>query len=434
LVLKINHLSYIYTVMKIKLIILFCILLGIPVVMAGSWQFIGLDGYQVISLETDPADSQYIYAGTTTGLYLTDDGGQFWSPTIPFNVRIEYLAKYPLSADTVLKLIGGGSNSDGLYYTTNRGLTWDVIGFYLNPRRIGFDPVDTGFIYICFPDGIITSGDCGQTYSPANSGLLSLNITDVLGDGRNNLEAYAVGPNFVAHTTNFGNNWDPVVGLFGVEGYGPSRIAHDAINPETLYVTCYRYIAISEDGGVNWRYTQLPGTGYQPIACDPDAAGKIIVGSADGFGVYESTNAGATFNNITGLLGDIQVFSLKYLPNGKLLAGTSNGIYKYDFNVGIEETPEALPSECSLPQNYPNPFNGQTTIEFFTPAREQVSLAIYDIGGRLVRNLYRGLSYGHNSVLWNCTNDGGIEVAGGIYVCRLQSSSGIRTCLLSYLK
>jgi hypothetical protein len=432
--LKISYLPYIYTVMKIKLALLFCILLSAPAVMAGSWEFIGMGGYQVISLETDPADSQYIYAGTTTGLYLTDDGGQFWSPTIPFNARIEFLAKYPLSADTVLKLVGGGSNSDGLYYTTNRGLTWDLIGYMMNPRRMAFDPVDTGLIYICFPDGIVTSGDCGQSYISANSGLLSLDIMDVLGDGRNNLEAYAAGPNFVAHTTNFGNDWDPVVGLFGVEGYGPSRIAHDAINSETLYVTCYRYIATSENGGATWRYTQMPGTGYQPIACDPDITGKIIVGSADGFGVYESINAGATFNNITGLLGNIQVFSLKFLPNGKLLAGTSNGIYKYDFNVGIENTPEVLPNDCLLPQNYPNPFNGQTAIQFEAPAGKQVSLSIYDIGGRLVRNLYQGLSYGNNTALWNCTNNSGDEVAGGIYICKLQSASGIKARPLSYVK
>jgi hypothetical protein len=432
--LKRSKYPYIKFAMKIKLLILLCVMISVPIAIAGSWQSIGLTGYQVISLETDPSDSQYIYAGTTIGLYLTDDGGQFWYPTLPFNARTEFIAQYPLSADTILKLISGGSNSDGLHYSTTRGLTWDVIGYYMNPRRVGFDPVDTGLIYICFPDGIITSSDCGQSYISANNGLPSLDITDVLGDGRNNLEAYAIGASFVAHTTNFGNDWDTFVGLFGVEGYSPSRIVHDAINSETLYVTCYRYIAASENGGTTWRYTQMPGTGYRPIICDPDVTGKIIVGSADGFGVYESINAGESFTNITGLLGNLQVYCLKYLPNGKLLAGTSNGIYKYDFNSGIDEPDDAQANDYSLLQNYPNPFNGQTTIMFEAPAGELVSLVIYDIGGRLVRNLYQGLSAGNNSILWNCTNDKGQPVSGGTYVCRLYSSAALGSRLLSYIK
>jgi hypothetical protein len=420
--------------MKIQLNVVLCVLFGSVVAMAGSWQHIGLSGDQVISLETDPVDSQYIYAGTTIGLYITEDGGQFWAPGLPFNARTEYLANYPLSADTILKIIGGGSNSDGLYFSTNQGVTWDVICYLLNPRRVGFDPVDTGLIYICLGDGILTSENLGQTFAPANNGLPDFDILDVMGDGRNSLEAYAVGQTFVAHTLDFGNNWSSLGGLFGMENYNPARIAHDAINPETLYVSCYAYVAISENGGLTWRYTHMPGTGYQAIACDQQVSGKLFVGSSDSGGVFESIDAGASFVPINGNLGNLNIYSLKFTPDGKLLAGTANGVYKYDFNVGIGNEQGANPIEYSLSQNYPNPFNANTIIKFSAPINENVSLAIYDIGGKLVRNLYGGMTGAENCVIWDGTNDVSQPVAGGIYFYRLENSAGAAIRKMMYLK
>ncbi len=406
--------------MKTGLTIAFCLLLS-AIAAGGSWEFIGLGGYQVISLETDPADTQYIFAGTTSGLYLSDDGGQFWAPTIPFNVPVPFVANYPLGPDIVVKLISGGSNSDGFYYSTNRGFTWNVVAYLMNPRSVGFDPVDTGLIYIALADGIVTSGDFGQSISPANNGLPDLDISDVLGDGRNNLEAYAVGNTFVAHTTDFGNSWDTLGGLFGLENYNPSRIAHDALCSETLYVSCYAYIAISENGGATWRYTAMTGVGFQPIACDPQTPGKVFVGSADGYGVFESVNAGISFTAINGNLGNLQVNCLKFMANGKLLAGTANGVYKYDFNAGIDDEPQPLPNNFALLRNYPNPFNAQTTIQFELPKRDNVTLCIYDLTGQnLLKREFPNQPAGQNSLILDLG-----KYPSGVYFITLSLSEGI---------
>jgi outer membrane protein assembly factor BamB len=73
---------------------------------------------------------------------------------------------------------------------------------------------------------------------------------------------------------------------------------------------------------------------------DPDDAGKVFVGSADGYGVFESVDAGLSFIPINGNLGNLYVNCLKFLANGKLLAGTADGVYKYDFNAGIDDKPQ----------------------------------------------------------------------------------------------
>jgi hypothetical protein len=406
--------------MKTSLTIALCLLLS-AIVVAGSWEYIGLGGYQVISLESDPADTQYIYAGTTSGLYLTDNGGGIWSPTIPFNVQVPFIANYPLSAVTVVKLIGGGSNSDGFYFSVNRGLSWNVIVYLMNPRGVGFDPVDTGLIYFALADGILTSGDFGQSVSPANNGLPDLDISDVLGDGRNNLEAYAIGATFVAHTTDFGNSWDTLSGLFGLEDYNPARIAHDALCSETLYVSCYANIAISENGGASWRYTAMQGVGFQSIACDPDTPGKVFVGSADGYGVFESVDAGLSFIPINGNLGNLHINCLKFLANGKLLAGTADGVYKYDFNAGVENELQALPDNFALLQNYPNPFNAQTTIQFGLSKSENIMLYLYNLTGlNLQKHSLLNQPSGINRITLDMS-----EYPSGIYFLRLSTSEGV---------
>lgn len=50
----------------------------------------------------------------------------------------------------------------------------------------------------------------------------------------------------------------------------------------------------------------------------------------------------------------------------------------------------SLPAAPALRQNYPNPFNAQTTIEYDLPFDAQVTLAVYDVTGRLVVRLVDG--------------------------------------------
>ena len=52
---------------------------------------------------------------------------------------------------------------------------------------------------------------------------------------------------------------------------------------------------------------------------------------------------------------------------------------------------EPVPLVNALHQNYPNPFNPNTTISFSLRAKGPVSIAVYDVAGRLVRVLIDGI-------------------------------------------
>jgi parallel beta-helix repeat protein len=84
-----------------------------------------------------------------------------------------------------------------------------------------------------------------------------------------------------------------------------------------------------------------------------------------------------------------------------------------------------IPRETRLFPVYPNPCNPETWIPFELAEDEDVTIRIYDVSGRLVRELALGrLQAGHyvnkgRAVLWDGRNEKGERVASGAYVVEL---------------
>jgi hypothetical protein len=86
--------------------------------------------------------------------------------------------------------------------------------------------------------------------------------------------------------------------------------------------------------------------------------------------------------------------------------------------------PEAPPVADRLESAYPNPFNPATTLRFELASAGRAELTIYDTRGRLVREvLATDLPAGRHEVTWRGLDDRGQQVASGIYLLRLQTST-----------
>ncbi len=78
--------------------------------------------------------------------------------------------------------------------------------------------------------------------------------------------------------------------------------------------------------------------------------------------------------------------------------------------------------KTELLQDQPNPFNPTTTIRFVLPVREDVTLAIYDANGHLVRTLLNEVrGFGAHEVTWNGRDDNGATMGSGVYFYRLRA-------------
>ena len=96
-------------------------------------------------------------------------------------------------------------------------------------------------------------------------------------------------------------------------------------------------------------------------------------------------------------------------------------------DTGGGGAPLKLPEETQLLQNYPNPFNPDTWIPFKLSKDSDVTIEIYDIAGRLIRELQLGYipagSYVARDMAayWDGRNEAGGPVASGIYFYTIQA-------------
>jgi len=89
--------------------------------------------------------------------------------------------------------------------------------------------------------------------------------------------------------------------------------------------------------------------------------------------------------------------------------------------------------------NYPNPFRPQTThtnISFVLPTEQNVSLAIYDVTGKLVATLLKNdvRDQGSHIIAWDGTNERGDLVNSGVYFYQLRTTKGVVSERLTVLK
>jgi len=95
-----------------------------------------------------------------------------------------------------------------------------------------------------------------------------------------------------------------------------------------------------------------------------------------------------------------------------------------------------LPTAVTLSQNYPNPFKPESAIRYAIPFNGEISVAIYDLQGRLVARLVSGKQMaGEYTARWDGRDSAGKRVASGVYLYRLEAtpSKGAVTTLTKKL-
>ncbi len=111
-----------------------------------------------------------------------------------------------------------------------------------------------------------------------------------------------------------------------------------------------------------------------------------------------------------------------YWQSGRMFAPVADGgIYVYGTAPGVV-SPE-LPASLTLAGNSPNPFSAETVISFSLPTAGRAVVRVYDMTGRVIRNLAEGeMAAASHSMVWDGRDDSGNPVGAGVYFCRLEAS------------
>jgi len=111
------------------------------------------------------------------------------------------------------------------------------------------------------------------------------------------------------------------------------------------------------------------------------------------------------------------------------------GAHEYSGEITLLNSAVNFPMKYQLFQNYPNPFNPETAINYQIPKLFNVNLKIYNINGQLVKTLVNEENPpGRYEVLWDGTNDSGLQVSSGIYVYRIKAEKFISAKKMILLK
>ena len=224
---------------------------------------------------------------------------------------------------------------------------------------------------------------------------------------------------------------------FSVGSYVSSIAIHPDDDQKVLVgVSNYNVVSLfyTADGGANWtphegNLAGTDGPSVRTVAIVP-FGGIDIFFAGTSTGLYSTffLTGATTYWNLEApdLMGNVVVDMLATRPaDGLVVAGThGKGVYSIDIPAGSAVEGEDIPQPARLAQNVPNPFNPMTTISFSLARSGPATLTVFDVAGKRIKTLVNDdLEAGDHRVTWQGTDDGGRQVAAGIYLYQLETGS-----------
>lgn len=190
-----------------------------------------------------------------------------------------------------------------------------------------------------------------------------------------------------------------------------------------------------ESGVINaWNLAGQQLDGF-PLTVNDFVRGTPAFGDVDGDGGADLVLAGWDRNVYIWDLAAPYVAANAPWPTYCRDAGrTGNALEKLPSDIPAGPAAAAAPVFRVFP-NVPNPFNPTTRLLFELPAAGAVRVAIYDVHGRVVRELLRGTrAAGRQEVVWDGRDDAGHTAPTGVYWSRIEHGGFVRLRKLTLVK
>ncbi len=214
----------------------------------------------------------------------------------------------------------------------------------------------------------------------------------------------------------------------------------------------YGAVVASESQYVSHNNTFVSNSvGYANLSSDGIVSNDIIYGSSNTVYLDESSTIQVSYSDIEGgwegegnidadpLFCDLDSGDYTLAKNSPCVGTGENNANMGAFGVGCEEIlsiqNEVIPTSFTLHQNYPNPFNPVTTLRYELPEQSHVTIVIFDMLGRTVRQLINTTQEaGYKSIIWNATNDYGKLASAGVYLYQIKAGEFVQTKKMVLLK
>ena len=393
-----------------------------------QWQEINQPDIGTVSIIL--ADGNQLFTATNQAqVYTSIDQADSWE------MLADTMDTQPYGAD--LLLIKG----DAVFFTQNIGegpynyiclsgfAGWGPWQELAHQSSALISMVDNDSLIFTLLNGISISSDRGETWAaipePPITGYIRLNLAT-------NDYLYVSHGCQIYRTADLGQTWEDITGILDDEGfaspYSCSTVLAMARHEDQLIISMYwggglGKLFVSGDYGTSWTVLNEFPVDHSVNAI-VSKNNVLYVGTASTIsGVYYTTDLISWTDFSSGLES--------YDRSVSQLVATDEYLYKTGSTINSHQVPlpelnttweRSLPLEFSMYQNYPNPFNPATIFRYDLPKNTNVKLTIYDLMGKIVKNLVSDYQNpGYKLVQWNSTNNKGQPVSAGMYFYTIQA-------------
>lgn len=162
------------------------------------------------TLEVDRTTAGRVFAGTASGIYLTENHGEIWRRVLPTETTVNDIQQSPHDPTIWLSV----TDTDGGWMSRNRGLHWTKIETLPSDEALyngAFDPTNPDRLAVgSWSYGTWTSEDGGKTWRERNAGLPQPHRVMRVGINPNSGRLYAsVFKKTLYYSDDFGRTWSP---------------------------------------------------------------------------------------------------------------------------------------------------------------------------------------------------------------------------------
>ena len=274
----------------------------------------GADWASVNELSIDPTNPLRIYAATSGGLQISDDGGQNWTVAGSGPIQVNAI-DVEVASDASYVLAVAGTLGGNKIYKSNSG---DVGSFSLHHNFAASDNVMTQV------------GRIQISISPTNTNILYCSVSDDVGNG--NMKG-------IFRSEDKGDSWEMIaypgfdeLNIMNGQARYSSLLAVHPTNPDKVYVgglDLWKW-----EKGSNWEKLTQWFYSYYPTFTDylhadqhimvfnPNNPNVLYVGN-DG-GVFRSEDGGSSFRPMNKGYNVTQFYALGFSPHGEVIGGTQD--------------------------------------------------------------------------------------------------------------
>jgi photosystem II stability/assembly factor-like uncharacterized protein len=276
-----------------------------------------------------------IYSGNDGGIARSDDGGSSWTD-LSKNLQITQFYRMSSAAQCSETFVGGAQDNGILGF--DRGTWWHPQSGADGGNCV-IDYSDPSIVYTEWQYGwLMRSNDGGSNgvkiQPPGSNGSWIMPYALSPKDPKTIFAAYEM----LYRSSDRGAHWDRISSQIALADNFKS-LAIAPSNDSVIYVASYLKIFRTTDQGVSWKNITA-GTPSSDTAAifsiavsptDPNRFWLTFAGYTDHEHVYQSTDGGASYTNITGTLPNVPTTSIVCQKgNNALYIGTDIGVFSRD--------------------------------------------------------------------------------------------------------